>query len=416
MEVISLSFLIVLLVSSIVFSTNPGVLGFFLTFVYFILKGTGFKEALAGFPVSMYVMIMSMLIFFGYAQVNGTIDKLCKYLLKYVRGKVAIVPIIIFLLTTLLGATGPASYIIFCTGPIAMNIAAIAEISPVLMAIMLCNGGSASSLSPVAAGGVVAYSIIAKMGLPESTSSIINQLFINGVIGNAIVCVIAYVMFGGLKLLRENRTIPVSDLKVEPFTTKQKINLVLIGLMIVAIVGFKQDIAMVCITLSTVCSVFKLADDNKVFKSMNWSILLLLAGISTLVAVTEKAGGVGLFTSYVASSSTPSVAVCLMGFLSGLVSSYAASTGVVLPSFLPLVGDLLQKMPSIHYMALLSAVTFCTYVVDASPLSTAGAACIAFTGEGIDKKKLYDTLLYWGLAVTVISPIIAVIVFDLIIY
>ena len=416
MAILSLVFLFGFMIISVFMETNPGIIAFALTYVLYIIAGIGFKTALAGFPIKTFVMIMSMLVFYNYAKVNGTLDKLCIVLMKAVKGKVGYMPMLIFLITLILGATGPASYIVFAVGPIAMAIAGKAGINPLLMSVMLCNGAGASSLSPVAAGGVVTYGIVETMGLAQPTADIVNRLFINGIIGNVSIGIIAYFLFGGVKLIKENKTIDMNDLKVEPFTTKQRINLFLIVAMIIGIVAFKLEMAMVCFVLIIICSVLKLGDDEEVLKTTNWGVLLMLAGISTFIGAIESFGGIDVFTTLVANSNSKAFAIGVMGGLAGLVSSYSLSTGVVMPTFLPIVASLITKLPNVHYMSLLSAVTFCAYIVDASPMSGAGAACIAYSSEDTDRRKMYKNLLYWGLSMSVIGAVFSIVVFGYIMY
>ncbi|NPV92944.1 MAG: hypothetical protein HPY50_19425 [Firmicutes bacterium] len=413
---ISIILLVIVLICSMFVPINVGIQAFFALYLYFFIAGNGFAKALAGFPVSLFMMLMAMLIFFAYATVNGTLDNLCKIILKNLKGKVWTLPIIVFVVTACLSAAGPSGFIVLAIAPIAMSLTTKSGISPTLMAIMLCNGGSAGGLSPVSAGGIVAASFIDKMGLPAATASIVNQLFINGIIANIVICILAYFLFGGMKLIKNPKVISVEDLTAEPMNWKQKVNLGLIGLMIVLVVGFKADIAIVCICLALVAAILKLADENQVFKRVNWGVLVMVVGIVTFIGAVTSAGGISMVTDYISKSQNANLVLALIGFAPGVVSSYSTSTGVVLPAFMPLIGDLIHKMPNIHYMAFLSTMGFCTYIVDASPLSTAGAACVAASTEDTDKKKIYRELLLWGFGACFLATIISVVLFGWIMY
>jgi len=413
---LSFILLVILMASSMFLKTNPGIIGFFMTFLLVIVGGKdlGFG-ALASFPVSTVVMVMSLMIFYAYANANGTIDSLCKHIIKILKGRVALLPLFVFVLVWILSASGPAGFIVLTVGAITMNLAEKVGISPTLMAIITVNGASAGSMSPVAAGGAVAYTFIDKMGLSEHTADIINRLFINGLIANILVCILAYIMFGGIKLIRNKQSVNLGDLEIQPFTRIQIINLALIAIMIIAVVVFKQDLTTICIILTLASSLLRLADEETVFKKVNFSVIVMICGVSTLVGFVDKVGGISIFTDLLADSGTPLMSVGLMGFLPGLVSAYSTSTAVVLPAFLTVAGDLITRV-NVHPMAVLSAICFSTYIVDASPLSTAGAACLGFVSEKTDRRKLYKQLLLWGFFSIVLSTVISVLVFGIIMY
>ena len=72
------------------------------------------------------------------------------------QGQRPLVPIMFFFLAFALGAIGPGSTASAAlTGPIAMAVAAQMGIPAFLMAIMVANGSSAGSLSPIAPTGII---------------------------------------------------------------------------------------------------------------------------------------------------------------------------------------------------------------------------------------------------------------------
>jgi hypothetical protein len=56
-------------------------------------------------------------------------------------------------------------------------------------------------------------------------------------------------------------------------------------------------------------------------------------------------------------------------------------------------------------MALLSAMVVGGHLVDVSPLSTLGALCLAAAPHGTDSRALFNQLLAWGAAMSVIGAL-----------
>ena len=67
----------------------------------------------------------------------------------------------------------------------------------------------------------------------------------------------------------------------------------------------------------------------------------------------------------------------MVAFVTGLVSVYSSTSGVVLPAFLPTVPGLVERLGGGDPMAIASSMVVGGHLVDLSPLSTIGALCIA---------------------------------------
>ena len=105
--------------------------------------------------------------------------------------------------------------------------------------------------------------------------------------------------------------------------------------------------------------------------------------------------------------STAYTVTLVAGFWAGLVSAYASTTGVILPAFLPMAKPLLQQVGGTDFMALVSSIIVCGFVVDLSPLSTTGAVFIANAGPKADKNRLFRDMLIWGLSMSVVGAIVS---------
>jgi hypothetical protein len=115
----------------------------------------------------------------------------------------------------------------------------------------------------------------------------------------------------------------------------------------------------------------------------------------------------------IAAVSNPTTVNGTLAFVTGLISAYSSSSGVVMPMFLPMVPGIIKELGGGDPVALISSINIGAHLVDTSPLSTLGALCIACAGDHEDKAKLFRNLLIWGLSMSVVGGVICYIFFGL---
>jgi Mg2+/citrate symporter len=108
--------------------------------------------------------------------------------------------------------------------------------------------------------------------------------------------------------------------------------------------------------------------------------------------------------------STPGTVIFTIALVTGAVSVYSSTSGVVLPAFLPTVPGLAARLGA-DPMAIASAMYVGGHLVDLSPLSTIGALCIAALPNEVEAKKLFNQLLAWGLSMMIVGAVICWILF-----
>jgi hypothetical protein len=111
--------------------------------------------------------------------------------------------------------------------------------------------------------------------------------------------------------------------------------------------------------------------------------------------------------------SNPTTVNGVLGFITGLISAYSSSSGVVMPMFLPMVPGIIEQIGGGNPIALISSINIGSHIVDTSPLSTLGALCIACAAEHEDKAKLFRNLMLWGLSMAVVGAVVCYIAFGI---
>ena len=181
-------------------SVNLGVLALVGSFaVGSWVFGAKTSEVLAGFPADLFVILVGVTYLFAIAKRNGTVDWLVGGSVRAVRGRVAALPWVMFVLSGVLvalGALSPAAVAIIA--PIGMAFAARYRINPLLMGLMVIHGSAAGNFSPLGVLGVITNGIVDRSDLPGSPIGI----FLANLIFNIALGAVIYVAFGGLRLLR----------------------------------------------------------------------------------------------------------------------------------------------------------------------------------------------------------------------
>jgi di/tricarboxylate transporter len=388
---------------------NVGLLAIALAWVIGVYFGhLPLREVTAGFPVDLFLTLAGVTLLFSQARVNGTLDIVAHNAVRLCRGRVGLVPIMYFVLGAALASAGPGN--IATTGllaPMAMATALRMNISPFLMAIMVGNGCNSGSLSPIAPTGIIVTGLMNRIGL--GGHEIYSWLF--NMLAHALVAFGGYLIFGGAKLLVRADRVEMAGEPVQRLDRHQGITLGMIGMLILGVIFGGFSIGMAAFAAAVLLSLLRAADDGEAIKKMPWSTILMVCGVTVLIGLLEKTGGMDIFTNLLSSIATQATVIPFLGFIIGLVSAYSSTSGVVLPAFLPTVPGLIEKLGGGNALSIASTMNIAGHLVDVSPLSTIGALCIAGVPAGEQSRKLFNQLLAWGLSMTVVGALLCWILF-----
>lgn len=410
LAIISLLALAVAVLLTIWKDTNVGTmaLGFALVIGYYF-GGTPVKDLAKSFPADLFLTLAGAGYLFGLAQVNGTLDKLVKYAIKSVRGNAAILPIVMFFLAFGLAAIGPGH--IAVAALFAVPVMALAEevgIPPILMALVVGNGAQAGAMSPIAPTGLIANKILAGMGVHGWGFT----LWMNMLVTHVVVAAVAYVLFGGLKLLKvkdSGQRASLANIIVEPFNKAQIQTMIGVVILVIGVLFFKMDVGLGAFLIGSILVLLKAGDEKAALKAIPWGTIMMVTGVTVLVGMLQKYGGTQVFADLMGKLSTPFTATLVVGFFAALLSAYASTSGVILPFFLPMAPALLAAVgaPPTDLLPLVSTLIVAGHLTDLSPLSTTGAVFIAQAGPKTDKRKLFTQMMGWGLSMSVVGAVIS---------
>ncbi|HVF16852.1 MAG TPA: SLC13 family permease [Steroidobacteraceae bacterium] len=399
----SLIALLTAIVISMVSRINVGLLaiaGAWLIGVYVV--GLKADAVLAGFPSGLFLTLVGVTLLFSIAEVNRSFEGVASRAFRLARGSVRILPLIFFVLGFFFAAIGPGAVPgVALVIPLAMVLGSRARIPPLLTALMVANGANAGNLSPISAVGIIANSRMAAAGIGgHEWTVMLANLF-----AHAFVAVLAYVFY--LFWIRSQPMQKVAiETNPEPFERAQVWTLSVLALWVIGVVVFKMNVGLSAFAAALVLIIVRAGDELAAIKKMPWGIILMVTGVSVLIAILEASGGMKLFTQMLAAIATPSTVNGVIAFVTGAISTYSSTSGVVLPAFLPTVPGLVEQLGGGDPLAISLSINVGSSLVDVSPLSTIGALCVAAVSDPAVSRKLFYQLLIWGLAMTVVGSML----------
>ncbi len=438
-ELISLAVLAIVFLIATVRGVNMGALALVASFIVGLaVYDATTEDVLAGFPSGLFVILVGVTYLFALAKNNGTVDWIVHGAVRAVGGRVALVPWAMFLVcaaVTAIGAVSPAAVAI--VAPVAMGFALRYQIHPVMMGMMVVQGATAGSFSPIGIFGSITNGVVETNDLPGNQG----VLFLSTFLAATIIAVITYLAFGGRELVARGRdavavgamgseaeqasytathgtgpTTPHSAVEARRTTRAEdpddvtRLNpqriLTLVGLvaLMVGALGFDLDVGFTALTIAVALTLAFPASAKGAVEKISWGTVLLIGGIVTYVTLLQNQGVVDWLGDGVADVGAPLVAAVLICLIGAVVSAFASTTGII-GALIPLAVPFLLT-DQVNAIALIAALAISSSVVDCSPFSTNGALVVA-NADPDQREMVFKRLMQWGMSIVVVAPIIA---------
>ena len=401
--VASLVALLVAIGLSLTSRINVGVVS--IVFAWIIgtaLAGLKPDQVAAGFPSPLFLTLAGVSLLFTLSETNGTLERLANRAVQLTRGSGRVVPILFFLIAFTLSSIGPGAIAsVALVIPLAMAISTRLGVPRFLTALMVANGANAGNLSPVAAGGVIANAKMAEAGIGGHGG----KLWLASFAAHALVTAAAYVALGTYRR-QETQPVPSDATPADTLDTRHWVTVGVIAVWIVGVVVLKMNVGMAAFAAAAILILARVADESSSLRRVPWGVIVMVCGVSVLISLLEKTGGMELFTSMLARLASPASLNGVVAFVTGLISSWSSTIGVVLPVFLPTVPSLVGKVGGGDPVAVALSVGVGGSMVDVSPLSTLGALCVAAVTDPTDARTLFRKLLIWGLSMSVVGALL----------
>ncbi|MEV7428157.1 SLC13 family permease [Nocardioides sp. NPDC092400] len=449
-EIVSLAVLVIVFLVATVRGVNMGALALVAAFVVGLaVYDLEVDGVLAGFPSDLFVILVGVTYLFALAKNNGTVDWIVHAAVRAVGGRVALVPWAMFLVcaaVTAIGAVSPAAVAI--VAPVAMGFALRYRINPVMMGMMVVQGATAGSFSPIGVFGSITNGVVDQNDLPG------NQLvlFLTTFTAAAIIAAITYVAFGGRALLargKETETVAAmgaeaeaashavmrersagtphsaveagrtaggagqgtgdgtgdgADAEQHTLNAQRIVTLLGLGALMVGALGFDLDVGFTALTIAVVLTLVFPDSAKGAVEKISWGTVLLIGGIVTYVNLLQDQGVVDWLGEQVAEVGAPLVAALLICLIAAIVSAFASTTGII-GALIPLAVPFLLT-DQVNAIGLIAALAISSSVVDCSPFSTNGALVVA-NADAADRELVFKRLMQWGMSIVLIAPLVA---------
>ncbi|MER5937121.1 SLC13 family permease [Streptomyces sp. NPDC001928] len=449
-ELISILVLVVVFVIATTRSINMGALAFAAAFgVGTLVADLDADGIFAGFPGDLFVVLVGVTYLFAIARSNGTTDWLVHASVRLVRGRVALIPWVMFALTgalTAIGAVSPAAVAI--VAPIALSFAARYGISPLLMGAMVVHGAQGGGFSPISIYGSIVNGIVEREKLPGNEVT----LFLASLLANLVIAGVVFVVCGGLQLWRQDSmakgagdapkgrgaaidlrlpprgrdqpqrsgTGPTTDpgthpsptttatatretapAPTVPLTPPRIATLLSLVTLVIAVLVFDLDAGLTAITLAVLLSTAWPEDSKKAVGEIAWPTVLLICGVLTYVGVLDEMGTITWAGEGVGGIGVPLLAAVLLCYIGAIVSAFASSVGIM-GALIPLAVPFLAQ-GEIGAVGMVAALAVSATVVDVSPFSTNGALVLAAAPD-VDRERFFRQLMVYGGIVVAVVP------------
>lgn len=400
--------------------------GFFcIAFAYLIgCFGLGMStRAIINFwPVSIMFVILSVSLFYNFAAVNGTLEKMSSVLLYACRNFPGLLPFALFFVAVVLSVMGAAYFTVLAfLAPITLTICEEAKMDKLTGAVAINCGALAGGNFPTSSLGVIfrglmetAYESAPTLGAIDSFSAEL-KIFAFAIVFSVIL--IAFFRYG----LKANRNIGkgVTFKKPAPFDAKQRTTLSLILIMMAVVLVFpllnllipgvdfikmvsgKVDVGLVAICFTLIAMLLNLAPQKEVIARVPWNTIIMIAGAGMLIAVAVEVGTIEALSAWIGSNVPVYVVPIAFSLVAAFMSFFSSTTGVVAPALFPLIPALAAST------GLNPAVLFACTVLGAqssaiSPFSSGGSLVLSGCGKEEERNSLFNRLLFIAVPASVL--------------
>lgn len=399
--------------------------GFFcIVFAYLIgcfAVGLKTKDVIGMWPTSTMFVIISVSLFYNFAALNGTLEKLSGSLLYACRKFPGMLPFALFFVAVILSVMGAAYFTVLAfLAPITMAICEESKMDKLTGAVAINCGALAGGNFPTAALGVIFRGLMDTAyegaGLPALADTFGPEMKVFGLAIVFSLILIAIFRFG----FKSNREIGkgVTFKKPEAYDPKQKttLRLMLIMMAVVLIfpllkllfpsVGFiktvagKIDVGLVAFIFTVIALLLKLAPQKDIIAKVPWNTILMIAGAGMLIGVAVKAGTIEAVSHWIGNNVPTFLVPIAFSFIGAFMSFFSSTTGVVCPALFPLIPGI-AAATGLNPITLFACTILGAQSSAISPFSSGGSLILGSYGNDEERNKLFNRLLFVAVPISV---------------
>lgn len=398
---------------------------FCIVFAYIIgcfVMGLKPKQVIGYWPTSTMFVILSVSLFYNFAAINGTLEKMSGALLYACRKFPGLLPYALLAVAVILSVMGATYFTVLAfLAPITLVICDESRMDKLTGAVAINCGALAGGNFPTSNLGVIfrgladtAFEASPDVAAVE-TFGMEMKIFLFSVLFSLVLVTIF--RFG----FKENRNIGkgVTFKKPAVFTKDQKITLSLMMIMMVVVLIFplmqilmsgnaaiqyissKVDVGLVAIVFAVIALLLKLAPQKEALAKIPWNTIVMIAGAGMLIAVAVEAGTIDALSTWIGFNVPKPLVPIAFSIVGAIMSFFSSTTGVVAPALFPLIPNLAASA------GLSSSALFACTIIGAqssaiSPFSSGGSLIMGSTPKEEDRNMLFNRLLMVAVTISVL--------------
>ncbi len=408
--ILSLVFLAVAIAIGCIFKKNTGIVSIALALILARIASVPDKFLLNAFDSSLFIKLLGVMFLFCVAQNNQTLEIIAKKAILLCRGKVKLIPIVLFFFSAIISFIGPG--LISATALVsvlAIALAIEADVEPMKFLFFGGLGAFAGGLSPITPSGIVAITKSEQSGIVGIEFSIAFFMFI---IMLLIAIILYFFVFKWHKYddSQNKKTEISNNVKFE-----KKHLFTIIGIILVSALStiFSVDIGLISFLVAIVLCIFGFGNEAEAMKKIPWNTLIMIAGVGMLISLVTELGGVQLLSDGIKLLMGEQTAAAIITILAGIMSWVSSASGVVMPTLIPTV-PALAASAGVSPVALVTGICIGANAAAFSPLSSCGGLMLSAystskiaTEKGRD--KLFSKLFLLSACSILITALIALI-------
>ena len=386
---------------------------FAIAFAYLIgAFGMGLSpsEIIAMWPLKIFFVIFSVCLFYSFATVNGTLEKLAEHLIYHCRSVPQLLPFAVFFTATVISAMGAGYYTVLAfMAPITLLLCERTGMS-LIAGGMAVNYGALSGANFVSSqSGIIFRGLMVNAGITENEAFINTAgIFVSTLVIPLLVISVLVFLTGHGKAMKASvfAATPPTPLNREQRMTLW-LTLAMMAIVLAApiaylmlpdnptarLVNSKMDIGLIASLFSVIALLLKLGDERKAMASVPWATLIMICGVGMLISVAIKAGTIDILASWMGNSIPPILVPLVFGIVAAFMSLFSSTLGVVTPALFPMVPPIASAL-GLDPLILFVAIVVGSQATSISPFSSGGSLILGSCPTEQSRTVLFPQLLF----------------------
>lgn len=386
-------------------------------------------DVIKTWPLGIFFVIFAVSLFYNFAQVNGTLEKLAAHLLYRCRKFPHLLPFAVLAASTLIAGMGAGFYTVLAfMAPITLLLCDKTSMNKIVGAMAVNYGALAGANFMSSQSGIIFRGLMQDGGISPETAFINSGGIFAATMIIPIIVIALLIRFYGNKKSGLNEALSVQQ--PESFDAKQKITLYLIVIMMVLVlaapvlhlllpanttitfINSKMDIGLIASVFSVIALLLGLADEKKVVSMVPWGTLIMICGVGMLISVAIKAGTIKILAAWIGTELAPFLVPLALCVVAGIMSLFSSTLGVVTPALFPLVPVLASTM-GINPMILFICIVVGAQASAISPFSSGGSLVLGACKDEEGRAQLFNNLLFRAVPIGWVAALLFTIVISL---